>query len=469
MKGISGWQYRPYRPAHQLDKARIPFICRMAPEAETIELEWFDTGGCDAKHTLEWRFKGSSAPWQTLMADTPKMLITGLKPDNDYELRILRKNTPVESSAVRFGRTGTTPGKIINYLHPEDEIYAFSGRSLCSPSIVKLPSGGLLASMDVFAGNAPQNLTLLFRSEDRGVNWHFVADLFPCFWGTLFVHRDRLYMLGCSTEYGDLLIGASNDEGFTWMPPVRIFSGSSSNLSAGWQRTPMPIINTQGRLYTSIDYGAWREGGHVIGTLSIKEDTDLLESSNWTCSDFTAYDPSWPGSPVGKSTGLLEGNVVLGKDGRLLNILRLQAQNCEPDHGIAVSLEIDPGNPEAAPRFYKFISLPSGSNSKSHILYDALSSQYLAMGNICVDPSFPTQRNVLALQASGDLFNWHIVKVLIDYRQENPKDVGFQYPSFIIDGDDILYLSRTSLNKAHNYHDANYSTFHIIENFRQFL
>ena len=51
----------------------------------------------------------------------------------------------------------------------------------------------------------------------------------------------------------------------------------------------------------------------------------------------------------------------------------------------------------------------------------------------------------------------------------SPAEVGFQYIFFLIDGDDILYLSRTSINGARNFHDANHQTFHRIRAFRQYL
>ena len=47
--------------------------------------------------------------------------------------------------------------------------------------------------------------------------------------------------------------------------------------------------------------------------------------------------------------------------------------------------------------------------------------------------------------------------------------VGFQYVSFLIDGDDILYQSRTAFGYAHNFHDSNYATFHKIPSFREYL
>ena len=94
---------------------------------------------------------------------------------------------------------------------------------------------------------------------------------------------------------------------------------------------------------------------------------------------------------------------------------------------------------------------------------------YLAIGNICVDPQTPAQRNVLALQCSRDLHEWRVAEILLDYRDEDPRDVGFQYIYFIIDGDDILYLSRTSLNGARNFHDANYSVMHRVKDYRRLL
>jgi len=59
-----------------------------------------------------------------------------------------------------------------------------------------------------------------------------------------------------------------------------------------------------------------------------------------------------------------------------------------------------------------------------------------------------------------------VARDLLDYRDHDANDVGFQYVDFMIEGNDILYLCRTAMNGAHNYHDANYQTFHRIKNFR---
>jgi len=466
MKGVTGWNYHPYRPFHRADEGRKPFVCRLAPSPNGVELEWFDHGWKGA-HEVIYRKKKSYSPWTRVRAEGSVVRIDGLESYTDYELRVERCGSE-GSSALRYVRTGEYPGVMVNYLHPEDEIYAFSGRALCSPSLVKLPSGALLASMDLFAPEQPQNLTLLFRSEDGGKTWRYVTDLFPCYWGTLFVHRGSLYMLATSTEYGDVLIGRSDNEGETWSAPSVLFRGSSSCLAPGWQHTPVPIIVHQGRLCTSFDYGAWNCGGHGITLLSCDENADILDSANWVASSPLFYDPAWPGAPKGKCYGLLEGNMVAAPDGTLVDLLRIQMFDCEPNHGVACALE-KAGGWEDPLAFRSFVNMPTGSNSKTHVLFDEVSGRYIGIGNLCVDDATPRQRNVLVMESSADLVDWKVDKILLDYRHMSTKEVGFQYISFVIDGDDLLVLSRTAINAARNYHDANCQTFHRVENFRQYF
>ena len=79
-----------------------------------------------------------------------------------------------------------------------------------------------------------------------------------------------------------------------------------------------------------------------------------------------------------------------------------------------------------------------------------------------------TNRNLLSLLYSKDLEDWQLAEHLIDFRDSDPEKIGFQYVSFIIDGDDILYESRTAFNGAHSFHDSNYATFHRVKAFRGF-
>lgn len=170
-------------------------------------MEWLPCNGTDP-YTVFCRPRGEDTFTTVGQTAGTEFDITGLASDRDYEFYVM---TGSQKSRVRLARTGACVGTVINYLHPDDGAYAFSGHYLCSPSLVKHPDGYLLASMDVFAGTYPQNLTLIFRSDDGGESWHYVSELFPCFWGKMFIHDGALYMAGVSTEYGDLLIGRSED------------------------------------------------------------------------------------------------------------------------------------------------------------------------------------------------------------------------------------------------------------------
>jgi len=160
------------------------------------------------------------------------------------------------SSAKRLVRTGKSFGTTINYLHPQDNAYRFSGRYLGSPCIVRLPSGKLIAQMDVHDGDDAENLAILFDSTDGGKTWHYLTELSPCFWGKLFYHRGKLYNIACAAVYGDIIIGCSEDEGKTWSVPTHIVHGTNGDY--GGHHGVMPVIEHNGRLYTTFEYGAWK-------------------------------------------------------------------------------------------------------------------------------------------------------------------------------------------------------------------
>ena len=80
------------------------------------------------------------------------------------------------------------------------------------------------------------------------------------------------------------------------------------------------------------------------------------------------------------------------------------------------------------------------------------------------------QRNTLTIVSSSDLIHWDIVRDVLNFQDNDwPEDytkVGFQYVDWVFEGEDILALSRTALNGAYNYHNANHLTFHRFKNFR---
>ncbi|MCB1128074.1 MAG: SGNH/GDSL hydrolase family protein, partial [Verrucomicrobiae bacterium] len=65
--------------------------------------------------------------------------------------------------------------------------------------------------------------------------------------------------------------------------------------------------------------------------------------------------------------------------------------------------------------------------------------------------------------------HWDVNSVLLHH--PDPVNHGFQYVEWLFDGDDLIVASRTAyddgLGGAHNNHDANFLTFHRVEDFRQ--
>lgn len=457
-KSIS-WSYRPYRP--YFFEVGDVYICRVAPGKEYIHFEWLDDSGLT--YSVHYRKRGAEEYEVIENVIGSEYTIEGLDADEDYEFFV---SSGEKKSRVRLARTSEAIGMVVNYLHPDDRAYEFSGRALCSPSIVRLPSGALLASMDLYAHAAPQNLTLVFRSEDNGVSWHYQNEIFPCYWAKMFMHRGKLYLLGTSTEYGDLLIGRSDDEGRTFGAPTVIRRGSCSNLAAGNHRTPQNIIEYNGRLYTSCEWGAWNVGYHAAAVISCDADADLLDADNWQMSEPVKFDPTWNGVEPYSSNGCIEGTVVVAPDGKLLEIMRYDMTKAQRKFGKALAYEIDTSDPSAPIKYSRPVYM-DGNHSKFVILKDETSGYYYSIISRITKNEECNDRRLLSLVRSKELDAFELVCDLYDFRESAaPGEAGMQYVDFFMEGEDIYYLSRTAMNKAKNFHDANYSTFHTIKNFR---
>ncbi|NLD87303.1 MAG: hypothetical protein GX633_03495 [Clostridiales bacterium] len=464
MRGINTWSFRPYKP-FLFDTGDI-YVSRLYPGERNIGLDWLPIEG-EKDYTVHYRLRGGEK-WQTMPVERCSCVISGLEDNVDYEIYV---SSGEKKSRVRLARTGAVPGDVVvNYLHPEDETYSFSGRYLCSPSFVRLSSGAIVASMDLYAGKEPQQLSLVYRSEDNGKTWEYMCELYPCFWGKLFTHKDKLYMLSASTEYGDLLIGCSEDEGRSFSMPTVLLRGTSGFKHKGIHKNPQPVFHHEGRLWCTLEWGSWTSGAHAAMCMSIDAEDDLLKAENWHFTPPVPYDETWPGTAKGKSPGCIEGCMVLspegfgGREGRtLLNIMRYHIENCTPSFGLALAMRVE-GIDEPL-QYERTIPFP-GNHSKFMIKYDEASGRYYSLVSYLTE-EHPEGRNHLALISSPDLINWEKVRDVFDFRHLPASEVGFQYVDFEIEGDKILYLSRTAWNGAHNFHDANYSVFGCIEDFRK--
>lgn len=458
MKPVSGWSYSPYRPPFY--ETGDPYICRVVPGEDSVHFEWLGDG--TSAYTVFWRREGDDV-FSSRETTGTEYTVTGLLPETDYEFFVSRG---ASKSRVRLARTCAIEGTVVNYLHPRDEAYSFSGNYLCSPCVIRHPDGYLLASTDLFASDAPQNLTLIFRSDDDGKTWHYVSELFPCFWGGMFTVGSDVYMIACSTEYGDLLIGRSSDGAKTFCTPTVLLRGSCSSKRAGVHKSPQPPVIYNGRIWITIEWGCWKEGYHAPSVASARVGSDLLLASSWSFADPVKYDPSWKGVAEGPSTGNIEGTLAVLQDGKLYNIMRYDMSRCVPHNGLVLAYLVNTDDPEKPLTFDHAIALP-GNNSKFTIRYDEESGFYYTIISRILGEGHSGDRNLLSLMRSPDCDIWSLVIDLLDHRELDPKKIGFQYVDFFFDGDDLLWLCRTSWGEAHNFHDANYSVFHRLSGFRK--
>jgi hypothetical protein len=125
-------------------------------------------------------------------------------------------------------------------------------------------------------------------------------------------------------------------------------------------------------------------------------------------------------------------------------------------------------NPQTA-----FINFPGGSK-KFSIRYDSSSGRYWTLSNYIPEAyanlkNTGAVRNTLALCSSEGLSNWTVNKIIL--QNSDVSKHGFQYVDWQFAGKDIILVSRTAYDDmdggAHNYHDANFLTFHRIKKFRK--
>ena len=380
---------------------------------------------------------------------------------------------------------GKVPGTVIDYKPAE---IGFVG----SPAIVIMPDGTYIAKSSGRGGT-----TKIWHSYDRGISWKQIARVEEMVWSNIFYHDGALYMMGTTAGHlrGHCVIRKSDNGGYTWTVPRDEYSGLLFE-DISYHTAPMQTMIYNGRIWRTMEdeHGKPQHWGTQFRAfmMSAPLDADLLKASNWTSSDRLGYNPDWL---EGRFRGWLEGNVVVDPNGDIVNVLRVDYR---PDGGKAAIIRysndgrksfFDPEN--------DFIDFPGG-NKKFFILFDKDSGYYWALSNAIIPKhaggnldrareytgqTIPTSRdpggkyafsnpertrNTLALMTSRDLRDWKIREIIL-YHPDVSKH-GFQYPNFVFDGDDIVFVSRTAYHDDHggadNQHNANYITFHRICDFR---
>ena len=358
-----------------------------------------------------------------------------------------------------------------------------------------IPGGGLLASYKFWSrGGFPPWNTRLSRSDDGGQNWEPLPSLDLCD-GMPFVHDGSLYFMannrgelttdssGSQTHGGpqaarDIVISRSDDGGQSWLEPVTLFEGSFWNAPTGYA-----IAN--GHMYRAFDVpdpdmvgnGVVGRGNVVVaGDLS----RDLLDPTVWRISPPVGF----PGVPASLKRGLypdkpdswLEPNVVCVR-GKLRVLTRVRIDYLSTPSMCAVC-DLDDDGEHLTHQFVQFYPMPGGQ-CKFFVIYDEVSDLFWTPANLVTNSqdvawgkqikargyhqSPGNERRFLMLMYSLDALNWFQAGCIA--MSSNPLE-SFHYAAPLIDGDDLLILSRTSSPNARHQHDSDLVTFHRVKGFR---
>lgn len=356
------------------------------------------------------------------------------------------------------------PGIVITHSCANTGIY------IGSPGIVIVRDGVYLAKHDEFGPMSTEHslsVTHVYRTEDKGTSWKRIATLKGMFWASIFKNNNEIYMLGTDRHHGNIVIRKSVDEGYTWTEPI---SNKSGILEiAQYHTAPVPVIVYKGRIWRAFEDAMgsdkWGDRYRAL-VISAPIDSNLLDSANWTFSNCITKSKEWLN---GEFNGWLEGNIIPTPDGKLVNMLRVDTRNGGKSALISVSNDGKTISFDPETGFVDF----NGGTTKFTIRYDEQAKKYWTLCNWPSHEQIKERhsarvRNTLVLAYSPDLKNWNVCKTILHHPDIDKH--GFQYADWVFENEDIIAVVRTAYDDdfggANNFHDANYLTFHRIENFR---
>lgn len=370
---------------------------------------------------------------------------------------------------------------------------ASTGKYVGSPSLVILPNGEFVASHDGFGPEHQFARTYLFRSVDGGNTWIHLGEVDRQNTSTLFVHRGHLYLMGLGSipansdqsnstskaATNGVLIRRSEDGGHTWTSPQDENTGVLLR-DGPFSTAPVPVVVYAGRIWRAMEDAKGPQGWAKCFRafiMSAPEDSDLLSAANWSRSNALAGNTAWLNREF---EGWLEGNVVVTPEGRIANILRVHYFN--PNGDKAAKIDISPdGKLACFDPDTGFLNLPDAAK-KFTIRFDPISNTYWTLTNAVPRRHRPggsayeggnpeSTRNTLTVVSSPDLKIWTIRSIVLYH--PDTRMHGFQYADWQFDGADLVAVVRTAYDDsrggAHDMHDANFLTFHRIQNFRKLL
>ncbi|HOF39924.1 MAG TPA: sialidase family protein [Candidatus Hydrogenedentes bacterium] len=383
-----------------------------------------------------------------------------------------------------------------------------SGRPLVdhafSPGITKTSTGRLIATADS-AG--------IYVSDDHGATWEFRFEPIMSL-ARPFEAGGNVYLLG--TRSGDINVMASEDDGDHWST-----FGTAITSGQEWHQAPSNVLFSGNNVYLVMERRVPDElsGGWYVSELApvlmrANVNDDLTAASSWTYASeipfydeiddaalnhlgIPFYDGFYPNSitlapgRVFYPAGWLETHVVKFEDSSHEwydpegNTFHLFARTHTGRSNLACVMKVVENqdgtmttSAQTAPSGVKTHYLPMpGGHIKFHVLYDEVSQLYWLVSSQATDSmtraellpedrvDLPTnERHRLQLHFSKNMVDWCFAG-LVAVGEDNRS--ARHYCSMVIDGDDLLILSRSGDECAESAHNVNMITLHKIESFRE--
>lgn len=358
------------------------------------------------------------------------------------------------------------PGTVICHYKASSRI--FPG----SPGICILDDGTYLVSVEEGGPGCPSpKCTDIYASYDKGNEWTLLSSISDGqAWSNIFELDGNVYVMGVDAPHGNIVIRKSDDKGKSWTKDVTPDNGLIR--SGQFHTAPVPVVIHDGYIYRAFeafnpDLPVWPKQYNAM-ILSAPVGADLMKAESWEASNQLIYNSSYLDGYFG---GWLEGNAVPGPDNEMKLVMRVEVP-ANIEERIAVIDVSENGKQISFDAENGFHEMPGGAK-KFTIRYDEKSGRYWTLSNYVKAEHFNMNpgyvRNVLVLCSSVDLKSWipH-VEVL---SHPDVKNHAFQYIDWRIDGNDMVFVSRTAYDDryggADSYHNANYITFHRLVDFRK--
>jgi len=368
--------------------------------------------------------------------------------------------------------------------NPDNQIYV-EGCGLC-----RMENGTLIAVVPV----VPRGVTIkalgrrgimpcstkIIRSSDGGKSWQIVSEL-PYYSAVPWEYKDSLYLFAMleGTEYrnNDLFLLRSDDEGISWSEPVKLFHGHFWNCHTGMVIRDNKIYWAVCDLALGQRKGKGEERGPRVLTGNLSNDP--MDPASWRISEPVPFfgvpeeliNPEFRDQP----SIYMEPNVieVAGKI-RVISCVKPAKQSTA---GLSAVFDVFDDGKNLELRFVQYYPRPGGQ-LKFCIIWDEVSKMFWSTANLVVDSQNVfdwwskddgrlnrggNDRRFLMLFYGLDGLNWFQVGCIA---QANKISQSFMYGTPVIDDNDLIVISRTSINAPDN-HDSDYATFHRVKNFRQ--